>query len=67
VTSGTTGATEETGIPHLAKQITAVTTLLAVSEDKAMFEELLRRRFPRPGEQVPLIVTRASKNSDARE
>lgn len=47
--------TEHTGIPHLDKQITAVTTLLAVSDDKAMFESLLRKRFPKKGDQLSLL------------
>lgn len=46
--------TDDTGIPHLDKQITSVTTLLAVSDDKAMFEELLRKRFPKNGDQGAL-------------
>jgi len=46
--------TEETGVPHLDKQITAVTTLMAVSDDKPMFETLLKKRFPKIGDQVPL-------------
>jgi hypothetical protein len=46
--------TDNTGIPHLDKQITAVTTLLAVSDDKAMFEVLLKRRFPKTGDQLAL-------------
>lgn len=47
--------TDETGIPHLDKQIAAVTTLLAVSDDKPMFESLLKKRFPKQGDQVDLI------------
>jgi hypothetical protein len=47
--------TDDTGVPHLDRQIITVTTLLEVSDDKAMFEELLLKKFPKPGDQVPLI------------
>lgn len=57
--------TEHTGIPHLDKQITAVTTLLAVSDDKAMFETLLRKRFPKKGDQLPLLSDAAIRESAA--
>lgn len=49
--------TEDTGVPHLDKQITAVTTLMAVADDKAMFETLLKKRFPKMGDQIPLLQT----------
>jgi hypothetical protein len=52
---------EHTGIPHLDKQVTAVTTLLAVSDDKAMFETLLRKRFPKSGDQPSLLPLSALK------
>jgi hypothetical protein len=59
--------TDHTGIPHLDKQITAVTTLLAVSDDKAMFESLLRKRFPKAGDQIPLPLTMAARSAEAEE
>lgn len=49
--------TDDTGIPHLDKQITAVTTLMAVSDDKTMFELLLKKRFPKRGDQMELPLT----------
>jgi hypothetical protein len=52
--------TENTGIPHLDKQIVAVTTLLAVSDDKAMFESLLKKRFPKMGDNLDLPFPRLS-------
>ena len=47
---------DETGIPHLDKQITAVTTLMAVSDDKPMFDALLKKRFPRSGDQMAIVL-----------
>lgn len=56
--------TDETGIPHLDKQITAVTTLLAVSDDKQMFEALLKKRFPKSGDQIDLPHAVPSSDDD---
>jgi hypothetical protein len=55
--------TDETGIPHLDKQITAVTTLMAVSDDKPMFDALLKKRFPRTGDQMALITPQTTEAS----
>lgn len=43
--------TEETGIPHLDKQIAVVTALLRGSRDIDMFNEMLKRALPKPGDQ----------------
>jgi hypothetical protein len=61
--------TDDTGIPHLDKQLSAVTTLLAVSDDKMMFEELLHRRFPKRGDQgvLPGIVRTKPRGPDEDE
>jgi hypothetical protein len=48
--------TEDTGVPHLDKQIVAVVTLMKVSTDNTMFQELLTRAFPKKGEQMPLSL-----------
>jgi hypothetical protein len=48
--------TDHTGVPHLDKQIVAVTTLLKVSPDKKFFSEMLARAFPKKGEQMPLAL-----------
>lgn len=48
--------TEDTGIPHLDKQISSVTTLMRASRDKKMFEALLTNAFPLEGEQMHLVV-----------
>jgi hypothetical protein len=56
--------TDETGVPHLDKQITAVTTLLAVSDDKPMFEALLKKRFPKQGEQMSLLLPNRKDRED---
>lgn len=53
----------DTGIPHLDKQIDAVTTLLAVSDDKVMFEDLLKKRFPKSGDQLSLLPTQRPKTA----
>lgn len=46
--------TEHTGVPHLDKQIASVTTLMAVSDDKTMFDSLFKKRFPKSGDQLRL-------------
>jgi hypothetical protein len=56
--------TEATGVPHLDKQITAVTTLMAVADDKAMFEALLKKRFPKMGDQLEIPSPPPSPEDD---
>lgn len=50
--------TPTTGIPHLDKQVSVVTALMRASTNRAMFEELLHRAFPAPGDQltIPAVV-----------
>ncbi|HEV2989435.1 MAG TPA: P63C domain-containing protein [Candidatus Angelobacter sp.] len=47
--------TPDTGIPHLDKQITTVTTLLRISDDKQEFERNFRKAFGGPiQDRLPL-------------
>lgn len=58
--------TPDTGIPHLDRQISAVTVLMRASTDRRMFEDLLIRAFPVAGDQMPLgtaTTTHASEGS----
>lgn len=48
--------TSDTGNKHLDRQISTVTTLLRISDDKAQFEELFERAFPPPQTRLPLRV-----------
>lgn len=48
--------TEITGIPHLDKHISTVTTLLRIARDKADFEDLFERAFPPAQQRLPLII-----------
>jgi hypothetical protein len=48
--------TEETGIPHLDKQILAVTTLMRAAGTKELFTQLLVNAFPKQGEQLLMPV-----------
>ena len=59
--------TGHTGIPALDKQIISVTTLLAVSDDKAQFEALLKKRFPKPGDQTDIPGTSHAPDADDDE
>jgi len=53
--------TDDTGIPHLDWQISAVTTLMRAAQDKAQFEELFGRAFDRPAQlRLPLSTTETS-------
>ena len=56
--------TEDTGIPHLDKQIAAVTTLMQASESKGQFERMLQKVFPVAGEQLPLLSEPEPESSD---
>ncbi len=42
--------TDDTGEPHLDKQITAVTTLMRVADNKDQFFKLFQKAFPKPGQ-----------------
>lgn len=48
--------TENTGSPHLDKQIATVTTLMRISDDKKQFEELFEKAYPPAQERLPLII-----------
>lgn len=48
--------TDETGIPHLDRQIASVTTLMRASSNKDMFQQLLVNAFPKMGEQLLIPV-----------
>lgn len=57
--------TEDTGIPHLDRQIASVITLMRVSRDKRRFEENLRTAFPKHGDQTVLAVDPEDIDIDA--
>lgn len=48
--------TENTGSPHLDKQIATVTTLMRISEDKKQFEELFEKAYPPAQDRLPLVI-----------
>jgi hypothetical protein len=48
--------TSDTGNKHLDRQISTVTTLLRIADDKAQFEELFEKAFPPPQTRMPLKV-----------
>ncbi len=48
--------TAETGNTHLDRQISTVTTLMRIAEDKDQFEDLFERAFPPPQMRLPLKV-----------
>lgn len=49
--------TTETGNKHLDRQISTVTTLLRIADDKAHFEELFERAFPPAQARLPLVIS----------
>lgn len=49
--------TNDTGHPHLDRQIVKVTTLLQVSDSPAEFERHFKKAFPKPGQQIDLALT----------
>jgi hypothetical protein len=48
--------TAETGNTHLDRQISTVTTLLRISDDKHHFEQLFDRAFPPVQPKLPFVV-----------
>lgn len=56
--------TEETGVVHLDKQISAITTLMVVADDKAEFDKLVKKRFPKSGDQLALPTPRKSDEEE---
>jgi len=60
--------TADTGNQHLDKQISTVTTLMRISQDKIEFEELFDRAFPPVQPRLPLRITVSSEDrSDSDE
>lgn len=48
--------TEGTGNPHLDRQISTVTTLMRISNNKTEFKDLFERAFPPPQQRLPLVI-----------
>jgi hypothetical protein len=48
--------TADTGNTHLDRQISTVTTLMRISENKHQFETLFERAFPPVAPRLPLII-----------
>lgn len=48
--------TADTGNLHLDRQISTVTTLMRISDDKHQFEQLFERAFPPPQQRLPLVI-----------
>lgn len=48
--------TADTGNPHLDKQISTVTTLMRISDNRQQFELLFERAFPPIQPRLPLVV-----------
>jgi hypothetical protein len=49
--------TADTGNEHLDKQITAVTTIMRVADDKAQFKQLFAKAYPKQrAERKPLVI-----------
>lgn len=47
--------TEDTGNPHLDKQIATITTLMRIANDKVDFEDMFERAYS-PQQRLPLVV-----------
>ncbi len=48
--------TEQTGHPHLDKQIASVTTLMRAARNKGEFSDMFLRAYPLPGDQTAMIL-----------
>jgi len=48
--------TADTGNPHLDRQISTVTTLMRIADNKRQFEMLFERAFPPAQARLPLII-----------
>ncbi len=48
--------TADTGNHHLDRQISTVTTLMRISEDKQQFEDLFEKAFPPLNPRLPLVI-----------
>lgn len=56
--------TADTGNVHLDRQISTVTTLLRIADDKADFDRLFGKAFPSPQGKPPLIIEVDDGNSN---
>lgn len=56
--------TENTGEPHLDRQITVVTTLMRIAQNKHDFEALFRRAYPKSGEQQLIRLDSATDEDE---
>ncbi len=54
----------DTGNVHLDRQISTVTTLLRIADDKADFDRLFGKAFPSPQGKPPLIIEVDEGNSN---
>lgn len=48
--------TEQTGHPHLDKQIASVTTLMRAARNKGEFSDMFLRAYPLPGDQTAMVL-----------
>lgn len=48
--------TDSVGNRHLDKQISTVTTLMRIADDRGHFEDLFERAFPPPQARLPLVL-----------
>lgn len=58
--------TTDTGDPHLDRQISTVTTLMRIADDKVQFEDLFSRAFPPAQQRLPLVIDQARPSSPLR-
>jgi hypothetical protein len=56
--------TEDIGEPHLQKQLTAVTTLMKVSQTWGQFERLFGKAFPNGGVQAEMTLGENEEDKD---
>lgn len=56
--------TDDTGIPHLDRQIASVVTLMRISPNRDVFERHLVDAFPKPGDQGHLPVFEEDQVND---
>ncbi|CAO4183159.1 hypothetical protein AFFFEF_04155 [Methylorubrum extorquens] len=46
---------DEVGNPHLKKQITAVTTIMRIVDDRPSFKRMFAKAFPKKGNQIDML------------
>jgi len=56
--------TTDTGNKHLDRQISTVTTLMRIAENKNQFEDLFERAFPPPQLRMPLVLEVEAEEED---